>query len=88
MGVVTASEECWIEPFSGLLRRVFDRLVRQLEREGADAARRGRPWSLTLADRVLLVAAYWRTNLTLRQLAPMFGISKSDAGADRCALRP
>jgi len=32
-----------------------------------------------LEDRVLLVAAYWRTNLTLRQLAPLFGISKSAA---------
>lgn len=28
---------------------------------------------------MLLVAAYWRTNLTLRQLAPVFGISKSSA---------
>jgi Helix-turn-helix of DDE superfamily endonuclease len=28
---------------------------------------------------VLLVAAYWRTNLTLRQLDPLFGISKSTA---------
>lgn len=28
---------------------------------------------------MLLVAAYWRTNLTLRQLAPLFGISKSAA---------
>ncbi|WP_344322234.1 transposase family protein [Streptomyces macrosporus] len=26
------------------------------------------------------MAAYWRTNLTLRQLAPLFGISKSAAG--------
>jgi transcriptional regulator of met regulon len=32
-----------------------------------------------LEDRVLLVATYWRTNLTLRQLAPLFGISKSAA---------
>lgn len=32
-----------------------------------------------LEDRVLLVAAYWRTNLTLRQLAPLFGGSKSAA---------
>lgn len=32
-----------------------------------------------LVDRVLLVAAYWRTNLTLRQLAPLFGVSKSAA---------
>ncbi len=28
---------------------------------------------------MLLVAAYWRTNLTLRQLAPLFGISTSSA---------
>jgi hypothetical protein len=28
---------------------------------------------------VLLVAAYWPTNLTIRQLAPLFGISKSAA---------
>lgn len=27
----------------------------------------------------LLVAAYWRTNLPLRQLAPLFGISESAA---------
>lgn len=27
-----------------------------------------------------LVTAYWRTNLTLRQLAPLFGVSKSTAG--------
>jgi hypothetical protein len=43
---------------------------------------------------VLLVAAYWRTDLTLRQLAPLVGISKSavdriidDLGA-QLALRP
>ncbi len=46
---------------------------------GADAGRRGRPWSLPLEDRVLLVTAYWRTNLTMRQLAPLFGVSKSAA---------
>ena len=28
---------------------------------------------------MLLVAAYWRTNLMLGQLAPLFGISKSSA---------
>jgi hypothetical protein len=45
-------------------------------------------------DRVLLVTTYWRTNLTLRQLAPLLGVSKS--AADRVirhlgpllALRP
>lgn len=28
---------------------------------------------------MLLVVAYWRTNLTLRQLAPLFGVSKPAA---------
>jgi hypothetical protein len=32
-----------------------------------------------LEDRVLLVAAYWQTNLTLRQPAPLSGVSKSAA---------
>lgn len=50
-----------------------------LRRAGADAVRKGRPWSLPLEDRALLVAAYWRTNLTMRQLAPLFGVSKSAA---------
>lgn len=50
-----------------------------MRREGADPVRKGRPWSLPLQDRVLLVTAYWRTNLTLRQLAPLFGVSKSAA---------
>jgi hypothetical protein len=34
---------------------------------------------MPLEDRVLLVATYWRTNLTLRQVAPLFGVSKSAA---------
>lgn len=43
---------------------------------------------------MLLVAAYWRTNLALRQLASLFGISKSAADriidrlAPKLALRP
>lgn len=78
-GVITASEPSWIAPFTGLSPRCFTKLVTALRREGADAVRRGRPWGLPLEDRVLLVAAYWRTNLTLRQLAPLFGVSKSAA---------
>ncbi|GHH29396.1 hypothetical protein GCM10018780_87370 [Streptomyces lanatus] len=56
--------------------------------------RRGRPWSLPLEDRVLLVTAFWRTNLTMRRLAPLFGISKSAADriidhlGPRLALQP
>jgi hypothetical protein len=63
-------------------------LVTALRREGADEVRRGRPWGLPLDDRVLLVTAYWRTNLTLRQLAPLFGISKSAADRVIAQLGP
>ncbi|WP_041999916.1 IS5/IS1182 family transposase [Streptomyces sp. AcH 505] len=59
--------------------RTFGKLVTQLRTAGGDVVGRGRPWKLSLEDRVLLVAAYWRTNLTMRQLAPLFGVSKSAA---------
>ncbi|MFF9172364.1 MULTISPECIES: transposase [unclassified Streptomyces] len=77
--VITASQPSWIGPFTGLSPRHFRKLVTALRREGAESVRRGRPWNLPLHDRVLLVAACWRTNLTLRQLGPLFGISKSAA---------
>ncbi|GAA3164551.1 hypothetical protein GCM10010451_10820 [Streptomyces virens] len=76
-GVIRASDPAWIPPFSGLSPRRFCKLITALRREGADPVRRGLP----LEDRVLLVAAYWRTNLTLRQLAPLIGVSK--LAADR-----
>ncbi|MEU8603114.1 transposase [Streptomyces parvulus] len=78
-GVITASKPSWIAPFTGLSPRCFAKLVTVARRETADVPRRGRPWGLPLEERVLLVAAYWRTNLTLRQLAPLFGVSKSAA---------
>ncbi|MGW3935929.1 transposase [Streptomyces phaeochromogenes] len=78
-GVITASEPSWIAPFTGLSPRQFAKLLTTLRREGADPVRKGRPWSLPLEDRVLLVTAYWRTNLTLRQPALLFGVSKSAA---------
>lgn len=93
-GVITASEPSWIAPFTGLRPPVFSKLVTALRREGADSPGRGRPWKLSLEDRVLLVAAYWRTNLTMRQLAPLFGVSKSAADrvigdiGPRLALHP
>ncbi|WP_328552947.1 transposase family protein [Streptomyces sp. NBC_00358] len=76
-GVITASAPSWIAPFSGLSPRLFGRLVTVLRREGADAIRRGRPWRLPLEDWALLVAAYWRTNVTMHQITPLFGVSKS-----------
>ncbi|MEU7318705.1 transposase [Streptomyces sp. NPDC007083] len=78
-GVITASDPSWIAPFTGLSPRSFGALVRGLRREEGGVSRPGRPWSLSLEDRVLLVVAYWRTDLTLRQLAPLLGVSKSAA---------
>ncbi|GCB42870.1 hypothetical protein SNL152K_153 [Streptomyces sp. NL15-2K] len=43
-----------------------------------DSGRR-RPWCLPLTERVLLVPAHYRTNLTMRQLAPQFGGSPATA---------
>jgi hypothetical protein len=78
--VFTASRPEWIHPFTGLRPAQFHRLVRLVARRGGDAiadGRPGRPWALDLPDRVLLVAVYWRTNLTMRQLGPLFGVSHS-----------
>lgn len=78
--MITASEPFWPGPFTGPRPRCFGKLVTALRREGADPVGKGRPWGLPLEDWVLLlVAAYWRPNLALRQLAPLFGISKSAA---------
>lgn len=77
--MITASEPSWTAPFYGLSPRALGKLVTLLRRQGADAVRKGRPWGLPLENRALLVAAYWRTNLTMHQLAPLFGVSKSAA---------
>ncbi|MDF9875991.1 transposase [Cellulosimicrobium cellulans] len=88
MSVISASDVSWIEPFTGVSPRTFSRLAAQLRRAGVDRPGPGRPWKLGLADRVLLIAAYWRTNLTLRQLAPLFGVSKPAAGRMITDLAP
>lgn len=77
---ISADEPKSIEPFSRLTAVHFARLVALVRRRGGDV-QRGRPWRLPLEDRVLLPATYWRTNLTLRQVAPLFGVSK--AATDR-----
>jgi hypothetical protein len=68
--------------FTGLSERQFGKLVTIVARRGGDAVADGHPgrqWCLPLADRVLLVAVYYRTNLTIRQVAPLFGITDSAA---------
>ena len=57
-GVITASEPSWIGPFTGLSSRCFGKLVTAVRREHVADVHRGRPWSLPLEDRILLVAAY------------------------------
>jgi hypothetical protein len=92
--VISAADETMIGLFSGLTARQFAKLVRRLRSEGADPALNGRPWGLGFEDRVLLVAAYWRTTLTMRRIAALIGISKSavdriiDDLAPKLALRP
>jgi len=76
--VISAARPEWIRPFTGLTPAQFRRLVRVVAQRGGQEicdGRPGRQWALDLADRVLLVAAYWRTNVTMRQIGPLFGVS-------------
>ncbi|MEV0703320.1 transposase [Saccharopolyspora sp. NPDC050389] len=66
--------------FTGLSVRQFSKLVGIVRGRGAEQTGAGRRWGLSLDDRVLLVAVYYRTNLTLRQVALLFDVSKSAAG--------
>ncbi len=80
--MITAASEEWIAPFTGLTPRQFRRLVQMAAARGGERildGRPGRPWGLPLTDRVLGVVVYWRTNLTLRQVTPPFGISHAAA---------
>ncbi len=82
MQVITAVRPEWIYPFTGLSPHQFRRLVRLVAaRDGGAIAdgRPGRQWALDPADRALLIATYGRTNLTMRQLGPLFGVSRSAA---------
>ncbi|MBB5108930.1 hypothetical protein FHS40_008056 [Streptomyces spectabilis] len=64
-----------METFTGLRFGAFQRLLKVVRERGGNGTMRGRPWCLPLGERVLLVAVYYRTNLTMRQLAPLFGVS-------------
>lgn len=78
--VISVDEPAWIPVFTGLSIRQFAKLVGVVRRRGGEQTGAGRRWGLSLEDRVLLVAVYYRTNLTLRQVAVLFGVSKSAAG--------
>ncbi len=58
----------------------FCKLVTVVAGCGGPAVADGRPgrqWCLRLPDRVLLVATYYRTNLTMRQVAPLCGVQQA-----------
>jgi len=81
MQVISSRQSAWIVPFTGLSVRQFRQVVGVKRRGGEVIADRrpGRQWTLVLADRVLLLAVYYRTNLNMRQVALLFGVSTTAA---------
>ncbi len=53
----------WVETFTGLRMTQLARLLKAVRERGGNGTMLGRPWSLPLAERVLMVAVYHRTNL-------------------------
>jgi hypothetical protein len=77
--VIRSDRPEWVPVFTGLSVEQCQELVRIVAGRGGEQAGVGRRWGLSLADRVLLTTVYYRTNLTFRQIALLFGISKSAA---------
>ena len=78
--VLSASRPELIPVFTGLSAGQFRKLVTVVARRGGPAVADGRPgrqWCLRLPDRVLLVATCYRINLTMRQVAPLFGVQQA-----------
>jgi hypothetical protein len=73
---VLSTEQVRVETFSGLRLTQFSRLLKAVRERGGNGTMQGRPWSLPLAERVLLDAVYYRTNLTMRQRGPLLGVSR------------
>jgi hypothetical protein len=62
-----------------VLAAMTDRRLASIVARLPAEARRGRPWSRPLRQRVLIAGAALRTNLTMREIGVTFGISKSTA---------
>ena len=54
----------WVGTFTGLRMKQCERLREVVRERGGDGPGIGRPWCLPRADRVLLVAVYYRQNPT------------------------
>ncbi|MGW8331167.1 LysR family transcriptional regulator [Streptomyces sp. NPDC055897] len=67
-----------VHELTGLTEAAFTALVKLLDSVEHDT-KRGRPWSLGLRERLLLLGAYWRTDRSLREVADHFKVSKSTA---------
>jgi hypothetical protein len=70
MAGVFRTERVWVETFTGLQVDQFGRLLKAVRERGSEGSGWSRPWRLPLAERVPLVAVYYRTNLTMRQTRP------------------
>jgi hypothetical protein len=77
---VLRAEPLWVETFTGLRMRQFERLLKVVRERGGNGPGGGRPWCLPLADWVLLVAVYYRTNLRNRRNGSL-PVTKFLAGA-------
>ncbi len=82
------AETLWVETFTGLRMDRFVKLVKVVRERGGNGPGGDRPWALPLAERVLWVAVYYRTNLTMRRLAPLFGVCPATVCRDIHRLRP
>ena len=71
-----------------VLAAMTDRRLSSIVARLPPEPRRGRPWSCPLRQRVLVVCAALRTNLTLREVGALFGISKSTAHRIISTLTP
>ena len=75
--MIRADRPEWVPVFTGLSVPQFQELVDVVAGRGGEQFGVGRRWRLSLTDRVLLTVVYYRTNLTFRQVALLFGMSKS-----------
>src|SRR5215467_12861751 len=72
------------QTLAALDRRHVDALLQRIAREPC----RGRPWSCSLRRRILITCVALRTNLTVRELAAIFQVSKSTAHRIVSTLTP